>query len=125
MATTVQDMLAAARAVVAEITPQDAALLQAKGALIVDVRDATEVLVSGKVPGAVAVSRGMLEFRADPGLATHDAGFQKDRTIILYCGSGGRAALAGKMLRDLGFEDVRNLGGYKTWDEAGLPVERA
>ncbi|MDB5403800.1 MAG: rhodanese-like protein, partial [Rhodopila sp.] len=67
MPTTVKDMLSAARAAVPEITPTDAADLVANAdALVVDVRDGTEVAASGKVKGALAISRGLLEFRADP-----------------------------------------------------------
>ena len=91
--------------------------------VIVDVRDGTEVKASGKAKGAVAVSRGLLEFRADPAASTHDPAFRTDRPILLYCGSGGRAALAGKTLRDLGFTDVRNLGGFKDWVAGGGEVE--
>ena len=50
---------------------------------------------------------------------------RKDRPVILYCASGGRAALAGKMLLDLGFTDVRNAGGLKELSGAGLPTEPA
>ena len=91
-------------------------------------RDAPEVQASGKVAGAVHVSRGMLEFRADPDLPSHDKNFSKDKTVILYCGSGGRAALAGKMLKDLGYEQVFNLGGFKDWADfrrRGREVNRA
>ena len=124
MATTVNDMLAAARAVVPAVTPAEAKeLVHTKDALIVDIRDGTEVKASGKAKGAVAVSRGLLEFRADPTSSTHDPAFRTDRPIILYCGSGGRAALAGKTLRELGFTDVRNLGGFKDWVAAGGEVE--
>jgi rhodanese-related sulfurtransferase len=124
MPTTVKDMLAAARAAVPAITPADAADLVAKAdALIVDVRDGTEVTASGKIKGALAVSRGLLEFRADPDLPTHDPALPKDRPVILYCGSGGRAALAGKTLVDMGFSDVRNAGGFKGLVEAGWSVE--
>jgi rhodanese-related sulfurtransferase len=124
MPTTVNELLAAARSVVSTITPADAAeLVRDKDALIVDVRDGTEVKASGKAKGAVAVSRGLLEFRADPAAPTHDPAFRPDRPIILYCGSGGRAALAGKTLHDLGFTDVRNLGGFKDWVAAGGEVE--
>lgn len=124
MPTTVNDMLAAARAVVPAISPAEAAeLVRSKDALIVDIRDGTEVKSSGKAKGAVAVSRGLLEFRADPSSSTHDPAFRTDRPIILYCGSGGRAALAGKTLRELGFTDVHNLGGFKDWVAAGGEVE--
>jgi rhodanese-related sulfurtransferase len=126
MATSVKDMLAAANAAVPKITPSDAQAMMTKGnTLVVDVRDAPEVQASGKVPGAVHVSRGMLEFRADPELPSHDKNFAKDKNVILYCGSGGRAALAGKMLKDLGYEKVYNLGGFKDWAESGGAVDKA
>ena len=124
MPTTVKDLLAAARAVVPTITPAEATkLVDNSDALIVDIRDGNEVAASGKAKGAVAVSRGLLEFRADPESSNHDPAFRKDRPIILYCGSGGRAALAGKTLLDMGFKDVRNLGGFKDWVNAGGAVE--
>jgi rhodanese-related sulfurtransferase len=125
MPTTVKDMLSAARAAVPEITPTDAADLVANAdALVVDVRDGTEVAASGKVKGALAISRGLLEFRADPEMPTHDPALRKDRPVILYCGSGGRAALAGKTLLDMGFLDVRNVGGFKRLVDAGWSVEQ-
>jgi rhodanese-related sulfurtransferase len=125
MATSVKQMLEAANAVVPKITPAQAKELIAKGnTLIVDVRDGPEVQASGKVAGAVHVSRGMLEFRADPDLPSHDKHFSKDKDVIVYCASGGRSALAGKMLKDLGYERVYNLGGFKDWAEAGGAVEK-
>ncbi|MFH5927177.1 rhodanese-like domain-containing protein [Roseomonas xinghualingensis] len=75
--------------------------------------------------GALHVPRGFLEFRADPSSPSHDPAFEPGRTVILYCASGGRAALAGKTLRDLGYADVRNLGGFKDWAAAGGEVEQA
>jgi rhodanese-related sulfurtransferase len=125
MATSVKQMLEAANAAVSKITPAEAKELIANGnTLIVDVRDWPEVQASGKVAGAVHVSRGMLEFRADPDLPSHDKNFSKDKTVVLYCGSGGRAALAGKMLKDLGYDRVFNLGGFKDWADSGGAVEK-
>ena len=125
MATSVKEMLASANAAVPRIGCEEAAALIAKGdVLVVDVRDAPEVQASGKVAGAVHVSRGMLEFRADPQSPYHDPAFDSDRTALLYCASGGRSALAGKALKDLGYRDVRNLGAFKDWAENGGTVER-
>lgn len=125
MPASVKDMLAAANAAVPRVTPEEGATLMAKGnALVLDVRDLPEVQASGKIKGAVHVSRGMLEFRADPDLPTHDKAFSKDMTVLVYCASGGRSALAGKLLKDLGYKDVRNLGGFKEWAENGRPVEK-
>src|SRR3984957_16636121 len=126
MPTTYKEMLAAAHAAVPAISAADAAsLVEKSGALIVDVRDGTEVAASGKAKGAVAVARGSLESRADPGSPNHNPAFRKDRPIILYCAGGGRAALAGKTLRDLGFTDVRKLGGFKGWVAGGGAIEPA
>lgn len=97
----------------------------AKGnALVVDVRDGQEVEQSGKVAGAVHVPRGMLEFRADPESPYHDANFAKDKTVIVYCASGGRSALSGQALKELGYTEVYNMGSFKDWADSGGPVDR-
>jgi len=125
MALSVKQMMEAANAAVPRITPAQAQDLIAKGnTLVVDVRDGSEVAQSGKVRGAVHVSRGMLEFRADPELSSHDKNFAKDKNVVLYCGSGGRAALAGKLLKDMGYAHVYNSGGFKDWVDAGGAIEK-
>ena len=126
MSMTVKDLISAARSAVPAITPAAAEeLVRNAGALILDVRDGTEVAASGKLKGALAISRGMLEFRADPAVPSYDPALRKDRPVLLYCASGGRSALAGKTLLDMGFTDVRNLGGFKELVESGWPVEPA
>lgn len=124
MAKTAKDLVAAANAVVPKISPAEATELIAKGALVVDVRDAPEVEMSGKVAGAVHVPRGMLEFRADPESPYHDQNFSKDKPVILYCASGGRSALSGQALKELGYQDVYNLGGFGEWADSGGAVEK-
>ena len=125
MPTNVKEMLAAARAAVPSIAPDETAALVAAGkAVVIDVRDGTEVAASGKVKGARHASRGLLEFKADPESPMHDPSFQKDKTIIVYCASGGRSALAGKTLKDMGYADVRNLGGFQDWVASGGAVEK-
>lgn len=124
MPVTLKDLLAAANAAVPRVTPAEArALVADRGALVVDVRDAPEVEKTGLVTGAHHVARGMLEFRADPGSPFHHPDFRHDRPVVLYCASGGRAALAGKALKDLGFAEVYNLGGFKDWAEAGGAID--
>ena len=124
MPITYKDMVAAANAVVPAITAAEAAKLVATaGAVIVDVRDGTEVKASGKARGALAIPRGSLESRADPESANHNSALRRDNPVILYCAGGGRAALAGKTLRDMGYADVRNLGGFKDWVAGGGEVE--
>ena len=125
MTTSVKQMMEAANAAVPKVTPAQAKEMIANGnTLVVDVRDGTEVAQTGKVAGAVHVSRGLLEFRADPEAPTHDKNFTKDKNVVLYCGSGGRAALAGKMLKDLGYEKVFNMGGFKDWADSGGAVDK-
>lgn len=125
MATSVKQLLEAANAAVPKITPAEAKAMIAKGnTLVVDVRDSAEVANSGKVAGAVNVSRGMLEFRADPDSPYHDKNFDKSKTVIVYCASGGRSALSGKVLKDFGFASVYNLGAFKDWAESGGAVDK-
>ena len=123
--TTVKEMMAAANAAVPKITPDEAwSLMPQANVLVVDVRDAPEVEKSGKVAGAVNVSRGMLEFRADPDTPYHDKNFAKNKPVILYCASGGRSALSGKVLKDMGYGEVYNLGAFKDWVESGGAVDK-
>lgn len=124
--TSVKQLMETANAVVPKITPAEAKDMIGNGnALVVDVRDAPEVEKSGKIAGSVNVSRGMLEFRADPESPYHDKVFAKDKTLILYCASGGRSALGGKALKDMGYTKVFNLGAFKDWAESGGAVEKA
>ncbi|PKQ22982.1 MAG: rhodanese [Actinobacteria bacterium HGW-Actinobacteria-5] len=124
MNTTVKQMVEAADAVVPRISPAQAKEIIARGdALVVDVRDASEVAKEGKVAGAINVSRGLLEFKADPFAAGYDPQFHKDHPVIVYCASGGRSALSGKALKELGFSEVYNLGGFKDWVAAGGEID--
>lgn len=124
MATSVKEMMAAADAVVERITPQQARDMMSDGdVLFLDVRDAPEIAQTGKIAKAHHISRGMLEFRADPETPYHDPLLRKDCPIVLYCGSGGRSALAGKVLKEMGYRKVYNLGAFKDWAEAGGEVE--
>ena len=126
MALKVKGMLAAANDAVSTIDmPEALNLMQSGRSLVVDVRDATEVQASGKVKGALHVSRGLLEFKADPESPTYEAALKKDKVILVYCASGGRAALSGKTLKDMGYADVRNLGSFKAWVDAGGEIEKS
>jgi rhodanese-related sulfurtransferase len=124
MTTSIKQMMEAANAVVPKITPAEAKDMMAKGGVVViDVRDAPEVEKTGKVTGALHVSRGMLEFRADPASPYHDKTLAQDKPVIVYCASGGRSALSGKTLKDLGYAQVFNLGAYKDWVESGGAID--
>ena len=125
MSTGIKQLLEAANAAVPRITAAEAQrLIASGGAIVVDVRDAPEVEKSGKVAGALHVSRGMLEFRADPDSPYHDKHFSRDRPVIVYCASGGRSALSGKALKDLGYVEVYNLGAFNDWVSNGGDIDR-
>jgi rhodanese-related sulfurtransferase len=126
MPSSIKEMLAEANAAVPRLSPAQVRDTIGKGnVLIVDVRDAPELASGGKMKGAVHASRGMLEFRADPESPYHDPAFQRDKTVLVYCASGGRSALSGKTLKDLGYKTVFNAGGFKELADAGLETEPA
>lgn len=125
MAKSLKELVEAANAVVPRITAAQAQTMIAEGdVLVVDVRDAPEVETSGKVAGAVHIPRGMLEFRADPESPYYEQSFDKDKTVIVYCAAGGRAALSGQALKEMGYGEVYNMGGFKDWAESGGAVEK-
>jgi rhodanese-related sulfurtransferase len=124
MPTTAKSLIDAANAAVPKISGKEAIEMAANGALIVDVRDSAEVAQTGKAAGALHVPRGSLEFKADLTAPSADKNFAHDKPVILHCASGGRAALAGKLLQDMGYQKVYNLGGFKDWVEAGGKVDK-
>jgi len=85
--------------------------------VLIDVREPDE-FARGKIPGAYTIPRGVLEMQVDGRLP-------RESTVVLYCGGGGRSALAAKSLADMGFENVENLqGGWQAWTNSGLPIEQ-
>ena len=126
MARTVQQMLEAANAVVPKVDVAEARrLVEEESALLVDLRDSAEIEKTGKLKGAATLSRGMLEFRADRESKYHDPAFDPARPVVVYCASGGRAALAGQTLSEMGFPKVYNLGGFQPAADAGMETEEA
>jgi rhodanese-related sulfurtransferase len=122
---TYKDMIAAADAVVPRLKPAEAKEMIAGGSvLVVDIRDGLEIQQTGKLCCAVHIARGSLEGRADPTSPTYHPSFKEDVTVIVHCAGGGRAALAGKTLREMGYTKVFNGGGFKDLAEAGIDVEK-
>lgn len=124
MVKSVKDLVAAANEVVPRISVDEAKQKIEAGALVVDVREPAEVEQSGKVAGAVHIPRGMVEFRADADTPYYDKHFAKDKAVILYCASGGRAALSGRALKEMGYAEVFNLGGFTDWAESGGAIDK-
>lgn len=121
---TANHYLEEANAVVPKITAEEGIARHASGkATFIDVRDGTEIASSGTIAGALRIPRGMMEFRADDNHALFDPALSKDAEIVLICGAGGQAALAGKTLKDMGYTNISNVGGFSGWKDAGGPVE--
>jgi rhodanese-related sulfurtransferase len=115
-----KQMLAQANAVIETISVQDLDfLLEDEDTVLVDVRETVERETDGMIPGSVHAPRGLLEFQADPEFPGHNAALDPECRMILYCGTGGRSALAGKTLIDMGFGNVASLaGGFAAWRSA-------
>jgi rhodanese-related sulfurtransferase len=117
-------MTRSADAAAPRITPEEAKVMMAHGnVLVIDVRETSEVVRSGKIAGAMHVPCGMLELRADPQTPYYDNSFDKNKTIILYCAAGERSALSGEILTEMGYRNVYNLGSFKDWIDSGGSVE--
>jgi len=92
--------------------------------VIVDIRDPREIEREGRIPGAFACTRGMLEFWIDPDSPYAKPIFQQDKTFIFHCAGGLRSALAAKTAQDMGLQPVAHIaGGFAAWREAGGPTE--
>ena len=127
MAKTFRQMVAEAQAEVPVITPAEAKqrMEQDPDTMVIDVRDAGARAGTGVIPGSTNISLGTLPIKADQELDARDPRLQdRSRPIIMTCGVGGQASLGAKMLKDMGFENVRIMqGGTQGWKDAGLPTE--
>jgi rhodanese-related sulfurtransferase len=130
MAKTFMQMVDEAKAEVSSVSAQEAQrqMQQDAKTVLVDVRDADEIRQTGALPGAVNISLGMLPVRADQQLPEQFRNPKlqdRSRPVITTCALGLNAARGAKVLKDMGFSNVRYIeGGFKAWKEAGLPTDR-
>ena len=122
---TAAHLIAEAKSRIKHITADEvAAELATEGTLLIDLREADERAEKGVIPGSIHAPRGMLEFYADPTTAYFHPEFDPGRRTILYCATGGRAALAAETLTRLGYTRVTYLkGGLHAWVEGGYGIE--
>jgi rhodanese-related sulfurtransferase len=86
--------------------------------VLIDIREDHE-WAAGHAEGAMHLSRGILERDIETRVPS------KSTTMVLYCGGGYRSALAADSLQTMGYTRVISLdGGWRAWNEAGLPVEK-
>jgi rhodanese-related sulfurtransferase len=117
---TAHDLVLAAKTRVQEIALSDVEQAIRDADVLVDVREADEY-AAGHVPGAVHMSRGILEFKfsGNPALQS------RDLKVVLYCKTSGRAAMSAVALQDMGYLNVRSIaGGFDAWAAAGKPVAK-
>ncbi|MEM9625597.1 MAG: rhodanese-like domain-containing protein [Pseudomonadota bacterium] len=120
MAKSAGEMVAEANAAINVIDVEEAKSLVGKDDVVfIDVREKEEV-AKGVIPGAVHVSRGILEFVTDPNSPMHNPVLSSGKQVVVYCASGGRSALAGKTMQDMGVKRVANMkGGFTAWTASG------
>jgi rhodanese-related sulfurtransferase len=120
-----KQLLAEANAEIETLTPEQAIALKGQGDVVfIDLRDPREMDREGKLPGAFACTRGMLEFWIDPESPYHKPIFAEPHRFVFFCAGGWRSALAAKTAQDMGLENVAHLeGGFGAWKKAGGPFE--
>lgn len=120
-----KQLLAEADAEITTLPIDDAIhLLGTPGVVFVDLRDPREIAREGKMPGAFACTRGMLEFWIDPESPYAKPVFAEPNRFVFFCAGGWRSALAAKTAQDMGLENVAHMdGGFSAWKKAGGPVD--
>lgn len=112
------DLIAEAKALIREVSLEQADAAIRDAAALIDVREPEE-FQAGHLPGAMNIPRGVLEFRlsAMPELEA------RDLPLLIYCKTSGRAALAARSLQEMGYLQVQSLaGGFDAWQAAGKPL---
>ncbi|GGH91982.1 rhodanese-like domain-containing protein [Pseudomonas fluvialis] len=112
------DLVAEAKALIREVSLEQADAAIRDAAALIDVREPEE-FQAGHLPGAMNIPRGVLEFRlsAMPELEA------RDLPLLIYCKTSGRAALAARSLQEMGYLQVQSLaGGFDAWQAAGKPL---
>ncbi|PHS71103.1 MAG: MBL fold metallo-hydrolase [Methylophaga sp.] len=111
---TAQDLTAQAKQYITEIdVAKVKSTIDLNAICLIDIREQSEV-DEGCIDNAHLIPRGVLEFKIDALEAIKD----KSDTILLYCRSGGRSALAAKALQDMGYSNVLSMaGGYEAWKQ--------
>jgi rhodanese-related sulfurtransferase len=126
-ARSVDDLLAAARARLDRVTPEQAFAEFRAGATLIDIRPASQRTAMGEIPGSIVVERNHLEWRFDP---DNDGRlpFVRDYELrpVVFCVEGYTSSLAAAALLDLGLARATDIvGGYRAWEAAGLPTAPA
>jgi rhodanese-related sulfurtransferase len=126
--TTVEQMLAEARADLRRLTPDEARAAAESGALVIDIRPEGQRKRDGMVPGSRVIERNVFEWRCDPASPWRDPEVTDSpgRQLIVMCNEGYQSSLAAEILQRLGFTDATDvIGGFQAWRKSGLEVQPA
>lgn len=115
-------MLEAAREGLLRLTPPQARVAQQQGALLVDIRGESQLRRDGRIPGAVAIERNVLEWRLDPGSAHCLPGIEWATGVVLICNEGYQSSLAAAAIGGFGLKTADVIGGFRAWRESGQPI---
>jgi rhodanese-related sulfurtransferase/predicted metal-dependent enzyme (double-stranded beta helix superfamily) len=123
----IDELLAEARSGLRRLRPEAALAAITDGATLVDIRPLEQRIVEGEVPGAIIIGRNVLEWRLDPrSEARIPVLARPDARVIVMCSEGYASTLAAASLRRIGLRGVTDLdGGFRAWQEAGLPTRTA
>ena len=122
---TLESLLVEANDQIKRLTYEETlAKIQNPNHVIIDVREESEVAFSGLIKNAVNIPRGVIEFKLKPDSIDNPIHIDSDTNILLYCAAGFRSALAAKALKDSGFQNVYNIGGYGEWVSNGGDVTK-
>ena len=107
------------------IRPAEAVARVASGEItLIDVREGAELAASGKAAGALHVPLMALRMKCDPASPECLPQLARDKPVALYCSAGGRSAGAARMLAQMGYKTVYNLGGLGDWQAGGGMIDR-
>jgi rhodanese-related sulfurtransferase len=120
--TTVEQLLAEARARLHRLSPEEAHAAVRAGAVLIDIRSESQRQRDGVIPGAKFIPRNVLEWRCDPASDWRDDDVVGQRLIVM-CNEGYQSSLVAATLQQLGHADATDLiGGFQSWRHAGLEV---
>lgn len=124
--TTVEQLLAEARALVHGLSPQETEAAVQAGGLLIDIRPEGLRRRDGVVPGALVIDRNVFEWRCDPASPWRAPEVTKPpgRQLIVMCDEGYQSSLAAAVLKGFGFDDAADvIGGFQAWRASGLSVQ--
>ena len=124
--TTIDQLLDDARRSLKRLDPRAALDARRAGAVLIDIRTESQIARDGTIPGALVISRNVLEWRLDPASDWRDPrGPRLHDQVVVVCDEGYQSSLAAATLQQLGFARATDLdGGFQAWRVAGCPIQQ-